>query len=301
MKRETLIPAFLALTAHALLALIPLNFMARGISPSHNFLPLRISIVRGEPEPSAPSPRPTHRPASPVARQKPVLTTEKVISEKTSPQKKASHERLMPDPHTPKKSARRTPAPIEKKAAVSRAETGKSVIHEDKRPEPKKEVSTKPKSSPVIRSAEIKDRKPSAEQSHRAPDTGPQAQPTAQEATEGIHKAGEPGQTAALPPQQEDETAGRIQTLAIPRYELNTPPKYPRIARLRGQEGTTLLRVMVLPDGTVGDTALAESSGHNILDEAALNALKSWRFSPATEDGKPVAMWVRVPVTFRLK
>jgi protein TonB len=78
-------------------------------------------------------------------------------------------------------------------------------------------------------------------------------------------------------------------------------PDYPSRAIRRGIEGTVLVEVEVLPDGTVGDVELHQSSGHRLLDDAALKAAREGRFRPATRDGKPVASRVIVPFEFYLK
>jgi len=88
---------------------------------------------------------------------------------------------------------------------------------------------------------------------------------------------------------------------AIPQYGENPPPVYPSIARRRGYEGTVLLSVEVLANGAVGDLSVKKSSGHSILDRAALKAVKKWKFKPASQSGIPFIMWVDVPVRFELK
>ncbi len=85
-----------------------------------------------------------------------------------------------------------------------------------------------------------------------------------------------------------------------PKYFRNPAPPYPSLAREQGYEGTVLLRVEVLPNGRCGELEIAASSGHAILDEAAANAVKRWRFKPAHRAFKPAAAWVKIPVTFRL-
>ena len=42
------------------------------------------------------------------------------------------------------------------------------------------------------------------------------------------------------------------------------------------------------------------SSGHDMLDQAATEALKKWRFVPARASGKPVETWVKIPIEFQL-
>ena len=77
-------------------------------------------------------------------------------------------------------------------------------------------------------------------------------------------------------------------------------PPYPAAARERGIQGVTLLRVHVETDGRVDDVAVHESAGHRELDRAAADAVRQWRFEPARNDAGPVAMWVLIPVEFRL-
>jgi protein TonB len=88
---------------------------------------------------------------------------------------------------------------------------------------------------------------------------------------------------------------------AYPRYRLNTPPTYPNLARKRGHQGTVVLQVFVNRQGRIDDIRLDESSGYSMLDRAAVNAVKKWIFEPGRRNNKTVSMWVRVPVTFRLK
>jgi len=88
---------------------------------------------------------------------------------------------------------------------------------------------------------------------------------------------------------------------AFPAYAANPRPKYPRVARRRGYEGTVLLKVMVDGEGKVNELLLLKSSGHEVLDNSALKTVKDWMFRPGTVDGRPMKMWVQVPVRFELK
>lgn len=93
---------------------------------------------------------------------------------------------------------------------------------------------------------------------------------------------------------------GTIQT-ASPQYQLNSPPSYPGLARKRGQEGTVLLQVLVNKEGRVDDLEIEVSSGFALLDRAAETAVRKWLFDPAVSGQQKISMWVRVPVTFRLR
>ena len=80
----------------------------------------------------------------------------------------------------------------------------------------------------------------------------------------------------------------------------NPAPRYPPFARRRGLEGRTILEVEVLEDGSPGDLRVVSSSGHALLDRAALAAVKKWAFRPARRGGRAVRALVRIPVRFQL-
>lgn len=89
--------------------------------------------------------------------------------------------------------------------------------------------------------------------------------------------------------------------LAYPLYRENPPPEYPLLARRRQLEGTVVLEAQVGADGLVEELALHQSSGHRLLDEAALKGVKGWRFEPGRRGVTAVAMKVLVPVRFGLR
>jgi protein TonB len=94
---------------------------------------------------------------------------------------------------------------------------------------------------------------------------------------------------------------GAITREARPTGGYQVRPTYPSTARRLGVQGTTLLRVHVLEDGRVGEVDVEQSAGHPDLDQAATNAVRRWRFEPARRGEQAVAMWVRLPVEFRIK
>jgi protein TonB len=89
--------------------------------------------------------------------------------------------------------------------------------------------------------------------------------------------------------------------LTQPGYLRNPPPKYPLEARRNGWEGSTLLRVRVSDRGVPESVEVITSSGYAVLDEAARDAVKRWRFNPARLVGQAVSATVEVPVTFSLR
>ena len=80
----------------------------------------------------------------------------------------------------------------------------------------------------------------------------------------------------------------------------NAPPHYPHSAREAGREGRAVLSVVVTPDGTCKDLKIIESSGTPPLDQAALEAVRQWHFTPAIRDGSRIETTIRVPITFNL-
>ncbi len=87
---------------------------------------------------------------------------------------------------------------------------------------------------------------------------------------------------------------------AFPLYRENLPPAYPAVARMRGYEGIVLVVAEVLPDGCVGNMRIKKSSGHDVLDQSAMEAVKPWKFEPAKRGGKPFTVWVELPIKFIL-
>jgi TonB family protein len=77
-------------------------------------------------------------------------------------------------------------------------------------------------------------------------------------------------------------------------------PVYPKTARLHAEEGTANITITIREDGSVADPSVTTSTTFADLDEAALEAVKTWRYNPATKDGKPIAVRVGVFVKFSL-
>lgn len=83
-------------------------------------------------------------------------------------------------------------------------------------------------------------------------------------------------------------------------YLNNPEPAYPLASRRQGESGKVLLLVLVTPQGAPERVEIQHSSGFPRLDEAALAAVRKWRFVPARRGEQLVAASVVVPLTFRL-
>jgi len=94
---------------------------------------------------------------------------------------------------------------------------------------------------------------------------------------------------------------GRVSAaLTQVRYRDTPQPQYPDSARRAGKEGRVLLRVLVDAEGRTKAIEVNTSSGHDMLDRAATEAIKKWRFVPARAGTKSIETWVKVPIEFQL-
>jgi periplasmic protein TonB len=80
----------------------------------------------------------------------------------------------------------------------------------------------------------------------------------------------------------------------------NREPIYPDDAVRRGEQGAVVLLIRVSPEGLASSVDIARSSGFNLLDRAARDAVATWRFLPAVRDGQPIASSMSVRVVFQL-
>lgn len=105
---------------------------------------------------------------------------------------------------------------------------------------------------------------------------------------------------AAIPP-----PAPPVSTVEPPRFDLaylrNPPPRYPSASKRAREQGRVILRVLVTPEGTPEAVEVRTSSGFERLDQAAIDAVRRWRFSPARRGAQPVAAYALVPVLFALE
>lgn len=149
----------------------------------------------------------------------------------------------------------------------------------------------------------------------QGPSTEPSPEKTA-EANSSLNTANNPSTTASTPvgifsnlttdignyPANSNSTpnssAGREVEDQAPTPESEVPPTYPPLALRRRWTGTVLLTAIVNNSGDIISVKIKKSSGHRILDSAAMKAVWSWRFS--TSNGPGVASSVLIPIDFKL-
>ncbi len=126
----------------------------------------------------------------------------------------------------------------------------------------------------------------------REPDPVPAEKPAV---TEEVQPAKQEAATPPSPVVLDAEPDYRADYLNNPR------PPYPMVARRMGYHGKVVLDVEVLAEGKAGDVKLYQSSGYDILDNAALQTVKTWRFTPARRFGPAVTQRFLVPIKFSLE
>ncbi len=102
------------------------------------------------------------------------------------------------------------------------------------------------------------------------------------------------------PPSESNETAVPEAAVSSPaRLVSSVRPTYPPAARSAGVEADVLMEIVLGTEGAVQDAHVVRRAGFG-FDEAALSAIRSYRFSPALREGRPVRVRMRWRVEFRL-
>jgi protein TonB len=111
-----------------------------------------------------------------------------------------------------------------------------------------------------------------------------------------------PGATLAPPPppsplpQQPVHLHSGIEP---PRKIANVEPVYPPLARAARQQGVVILETVIDAEGVVETVRVLR--GYPLLDQAAVDAVQRWRFTPARLNGQPVPVVMTVTVNFFLR
>ncbi len=74
------------------------------------------------------------------------------------------------------------------------------------------------------------------------------------------------------------------------------------MAQQKKVEGTVIISVLISEHGDVADVrVLREAGGSSGLNEAAMAAVRKWKFRPAVKEGKRVKVWMTYPIVFKLQ
>jgi protein TonB len=111
----------------------------------------------------------------------------------------------------------------------------------------------------------------------------------------------EPGESTESEPNAEDEVAAAEGSEERPaRIASGFPPAYPGVALRMGWEGAVLCELEIDAAGRVLSVSVLESSGYEVLDQAAVEALEKWRFEPGTRAGLAVTSRLEHRIRFQL-
>lgn len=146
------------------------------------------------------------------------------------------------------------------------------------------------KSTPIQRPAPQPMAVPDRTPAPSAPVGATDPQPTAPPITAPMTSAASPAPPASAPAPRVEMPVTNADYLQNPR------PTYPRMSVRLGEEGTTIVRVLIGPDGSALDAQIVKSSGFARLDQAAEADARSWKYIPGKRGGVPEAMWANVPI-----
>jgi TonB family protein len=110
--------------------------------------------------------------------------------------------------------------------------------------------------------------------------------------------------TDSLDPSRGAETVPGMMVYVetLPEAIRKVAPHYPEEARSKGVEATTIVRALVGRDGRVRETLLTPTEQRfRPFQRSAVEAVEQWTFRPATSNGKPVVVWVAIPIRFTLR
>src|SRR5262245_16050624 len=96
-----------------------------------------------------------------------------------------------------------------------------------------------------------------------------------------------------------DSEAARVGDVQGPVRIRQVTPEYPEEARRAGVEGTVALSGIIDADGNVKDVAVVTSIP--LLDQAAIDAFKQFKYKPATKGGRPISVRFTVTLDFKWK
>jgi|APGre2960657373_1045057.scaffolds.fasta_scaffold75855_2 protein TonB len=176
---------------------------------------------------------------------------------------------------------------------------------EPKQPEPPKQPKVEPVKPEPPTAVEPRPEPPKPEPAKpeparpAPPSPAPQAAP-APTAPEAPPKPAPPPEAVAKPAPAAPATPAKTGVDISASYRgSNVQPVYPSWSQKNREQGTVVLRVLVKSDGTAGTVEIKSSSGYPRLDQSAIQAVKTWRFIPATRDGKPIDELYELDITFK--
>lgn len=261
------VAVLLAVLLHLALAQVPIAWRAPAVSPA---VPIQISLLSPPAAPPAAAPGP----AAP-----------------TPPAASVSVAEIAPVPQTAPGKPESKPEPPEPRRPVVATKVAKprEPIRPVAKPKPVKPKPVKPKS--------IQPAEPALDPPVRLAAHHPLSTPVPPSSMPGSGGLGDGAVGGGVSASREVGGAPSTKEAKLQPLPGNPQPRYPSLARRRGEEGRVLLRLTVNATGQVEAVSVARSSGYELLDQEAQRTVARWRFqSPPTE-----RMVAQIPITFRLR
>jgi protein TonB len=101
------------------------------------------------------------------------------------------------------------------------------------------------------------------------------------------------------PPMEEEPIVPFFALSDKPTVIKQSRPDYPELARKAGIEGRVTVKVLINTKGDVEKVELVK--GHPMLNDAAMEAAKKWKFTPGKQRDRFVKVWMNIPIDFKLK
>jgi protein TonB len=245
--------------------------------------------TQAAPEPTAPE-IPAPEPIAPE-----ISTPEPVAPEFPAPEPQVREpEKILPGPTVEKKETT-PPKPEVKKPAPAAA---KPEVKKPALPKPKeKNQETKQSAKPAAKTPPPAENKNAAAASGKNPPASPAPQGGAPNETAGgvgADNSNQPQQTRQ--PESAAPSSGIVDAESL-KVIKKISPEYPMISRKRKEQGVVTL-VIEIVSGRVASAKVERTSGHAPLDEAALKAVKGWKFNTSGYGDRVMA---RIPFRFDLK
>ena len=263
--RFTMRPLASSLVVHGALAAALLLFAHRAIIPvAPEIPPVPMFFL-----PLSPPPSPPAQPQQP----EPATAAREVLAPTPAP----PSPRQEPEPVTPPDAVEpslplQQPVPVPETAPVRPPPAPREARPLRPRPEPLRHAIPHARSVPLRREPQTTAAEPAAVEP-----------PAIVPASPVIVESG-----PVIPPRPLSEAAG------------NRQPYYPDRAKRDGEQGRVILRVDVSAEGRAAMVAILRSSGFSDLDQSAAEAVRGWRFIPATRGGRAIPGVADVPVAFTL-
>lgn len=305
-ENRFLIPAWgVSLTLHGVVVVLAMLFAAH-VRPVLQEEPFKWDVALVETVKTDSASEPTSQPAPPmeqvvpplqasrVAASRPVEPPPDTVMHRVAPQQTVQmvHPQTQPPKPVEQREEPVSPEPVTPPVKPVQEKTAEPVEQQIvEAPKPQPEPLTAPKEPEPMHSEPVIAQPPSTTAPPQAGESRPMETPAKQSAPEPLASSApvEPAPAVSSPPNSTPQEAPMQTAKAAPGPDVKVDhrwlaeslwrrvaelKRYPSSARLNGQEGKVILKAVIRADGHLAEVSVQKSSGHQILDAAAIEAVK---------------------------